>query len=131
MSKLHFLPKQLGLEYKTIQAMVNIYCRAHHQHAKNTIPCSECTQFLIYANEKLDRCPYGQNKPNCNKCPIHCYKKDRRQQAKKIMRYAGPRMLLWHPILLIKHLRAGKRPVPDAIPSQASNRHQRKQKVKL
>lgn len=128
MSKLRFLPGQLGIEYKTIKAMVNIYCRAHHHNSTRSVPCPECIEFLTYTNEKLDRCPYGQNKPTCNRCPIHCYKKNQRQQAKKIMRYAGPRMLFYHPILAIKHLLAEKRPVPANIPSKASNRHSRKAK---
>lgn len=117
------LPDLLGLEFKTIEAMVNIYCHAWH---KKEGLCEECNAFLIYANEKLDRCPYGQTKPTCNKCPIHCYKPEKREQAKKIMRYAGPRMLLKHPILAIKHLRAEKRLIPDMMPVKSSNRHQRK-----
>lgn len=125
MSALHVLPAQLGIEYKTIKAMVTIYCRVHHYNSANA-PCPECVEFLAYANEKLDRCPYGQNKPTCNSCPIHCYKKQPRQQAKKIMRYAGPRMLLRHPILAVKHLLATKRPIPTNIPDKASNRHYRK-----
>lgn len=127
MSKLHFLPAQLGTEFKTIKAMVTIYCRAHHHSSTKPLPCDECTEFLAYANEKLDRCPYGQNKPTCNRCPIHCYKKEPRQLAKKIMRYAGPRMLFHHPILGIKHLLAEKRPLPATVPSKASNRHRRKE----
>jgi len=121
MNKLHHLPGQLGIEYKTISAMVTIYCKAHH-HA-DSIPCAECQSFLVYANEKLDRCPYGQIKPTCNKCPIHCYKSNRREQAKKIMRYAGPRMLLWHPILALKHIIGEQRSIPSRIPHTASNRH--------
>lgn len=124
MSELHFLPGQLGIEYKTIKAMVKIHCRAHHKPT-TSVPCPECIEFLAYANEKLDRCPYGQNKPTCKKCPIHCYKKEQRQQAKAIMRYAGPRMLLKHPVLAIKHLIAEKRPVPTSIPNKTSNRHNR------
>jgi len=126
MSNLHFLPAQLGIEYKTIKAMVTIYCRAHHNSATKSAPCPECVEFLLYANDKLDRCPYGQSKPTCKKCPIHCYKKQQRQQAKDIMRYAGPRMLLGHPILAIKHLLAERRPVPVNIEHKASNRHYRK-----
>ncbi len=121
--KSHFLPDQLGCEFKTIKAMVNIYCRAHHNSTRKSVPCCECAEFIRYANEKLDRCPYGQNKPTCNRCPIHCYKQQQRQQAKEIMRYAGPRMLLKHPILAIKHLLAEKRAVPTSIPNKASNRH--------
>lgn len=130
MHKLHFLPDLLGLEFKTIQAMVKLYCKDFHQKKKNDIVCEECLEFIRYANEKLDRCPYGQNKPTCNKCPIHCYKIDQRQQARKIMRYAGPRMLLKHPILAVKHLLAEKRPVPENIANKESNRHFRKDKQK-
>lgn len=126
MGSFHFLPGQLGIEYKTIKAMVNIYCRAHHNSAAKSVPCHKCTEFLTYANEKLDRCPYGQSKPTCNKCPIHCYKKELRQQAKAIMRYAGPRMLFRHPILAVKHLLAENRPIPANVPNKASNRHKRK-----
>lgn len=124
------LPDLLGLEFKTIQAMVNIYCKQHHRRGGEQQICGECHDFLIYANEKLDRCPYGQAKPTCNKCPIHCYKTQQREQAKRIMRYAGPRMLLKHPILAIRHLCAEKRPVPTKVPEQASNRHIRKHKKK-
>lgn len=117
------LPDLLGLEFRTITAMVHIYCKAKHGQA--TL-CEPCQAFLHYANEKLDRCPYGQNKPTCNRCPIHCYKQQHREQARNIMRFAGPRMLLRHPILAIRHLRAEKRPVPQRVPHQGSNRHQRK-----
>lgn len=117
------LPDLLGLEFNTINAMVNLYCNALH---KTKGQCEPCATFLIYANEKLDRCPYGQAKPTCNRCPIHCYKPKQRALAKKIMRYAGPRMLIYHPILAIQHLRAEQRPVAIEIPDKASNRHQRK-----
>lgn len=126
MCKLHFLPNKLGVEFKTIQAMVSIYCQSHHQVSDKTQLCMQCTEFIAYANEKLDRCPYGQNKPTCNKCPIHCYKSEQRQQAKTIMRYAGPRMLTKHPILAIKHLIAERRAIPASIGHKASNRHLRK-----
>lgn len=111
-------------EYKTIEAMVEIYCKAHSQH-KRLSDCEECQDFLEYAHEKLDRCPYGQDKPTCNKCPVHCYKPARREQAKKIMIYAGPRMLLPHPIMAFRHLLAERGPVPGRPPAGASNRHQR------
>lgn len=120
------LPDLLGLEFKTIKAMVAIYCKTFHNRAAE---CSECRDFLIYVNERLDRCPYGQNKPTCNKCPIHCYKPQQREQAKVIMRYAGPRMLIHHPILAIKHLRSEKRPIPSVVPEKMSNRHKRKSKL--
>ena len=118
---------KLNLEFKTVHAMVVIYCKKHHLQNKGL--CPTCKTFLDYAHEKLDRCPYGEAKPTCNKCPIHCYKKTEREQARTIMRYAGPRMLLKHPILALKHMKAVKAPVPETIPIKMSNRHIRKQQT--
>ena len=45
-----------------------------------------------------------ENKPTCKKCPIHCYKPDMKEKMREAMRYAGPRMMWYHPIAAIKHL---------------------------
>ena len=82
--------------------MVDIYCSAHHAQS-NGVLCDDCQEFLDYAERRLDKCPYGDAKPTCTNCPIHCYKPERRAQVKKIMRYAGPRMLFKHPWLAITH----------------------------
>ncbi|BDM66013.1 hypothetical protein NFHSH190041_34650 [Shewanella sp. NFH-SH190041] len=121
------IPLSGGLEqeYQTIAAMVNLYCRKHH--GKNS-PCDECQQFLHYVRMRLDRCPYGTAKPTCNRCPVHCYKPAEKAQAKTIMRFAGPRMLLHHPLLAIKHLWHERRPAPGLPPKAQSNRHLRQAK---
>lgn len=120
------LSSNLGREFATISAMVAIYCRDHHGCKS---PCDECQAFLEYAKTRLDRCPYGQDKPTCNKCPVHCYKPEPREQARTIMRYAGPRMLLPHPILAIRHLLLERKAAPGKPPKNLSNRHQRLQKA--
>lgn len=66
--------------------------------------CPECNDLLDYANERLDKCPFGQKKGACLKCRIHCYKPDMRKHVTEVMRYAGPRMLRKHPLLAIDHL---------------------------
>ena len=86
--------------------MVGIYCAAHHQHGSL---CTACSAFLDYAEVRLDKCPYGEEKPTCANCPVHCYKTQYREQARQIMRYAGPRMLLRHPFLTIAHYLDGRR----------------------
>ena len=48
--------------------------------------------------------PHGDNKPFCSNCPIHCYKPEMRQQMRAVMQYAGPRMLLSNPILVLRHM---------------------------
>ncbi|MDW2205093.1 nitrous oxide-stimulated promoter family protein, partial [Vibrio sp. 1636] len=42
-----------------------------------------------------------------------------------VMRYSGPRMLLKHPILAVRHLLHEKREVPEKPAANASNRHKR------
>ncbi|MDF2154532.1 nitrous oxide-stimulated promoter family protein [Vibrio sp. CAU 1672] len=113
---------KLATEFKTVKAMVEIYCRDHHD--TKTL-CADCRELLDYAELRLDRCPYGEAKPTCNQCPIHCYKPQPKEQMRLVMRYAGPRMLLKHPILAIWHLVHEKRKVPEKPQANASNRHQR------
>jgi len=124
MKRSEILLNSLNTEFKTVCAMVHIYCHDHHQ--KEGL-CSECSELLSYAETKLDRCPYGEQKPTCNRCPIHCYKPEPKEQMRLVMRYSGPRMLLRHPILAIRHLLHERKPVPDNVPTNNSNRHIRKQ----
>ena len=94
--------KRLERERLTMAKMVGIYCTAHHDRDEEHL-CPACSEFLDYAELRLEKCPYGEEKPTCANCPIHCYKPARKAQAKAIMRYAGPRMLLRHPLLAIAH----------------------------
>jgi hypothetical protein len=99
------LPGRLRREFITMAHMVGIWCRDHHGgDIRHHGLCTECSDFLEYAHRRLEKCPYGENKPTCAKCPIHCYKRARRELARDIMRYAGPRMTLRHPWLALMHL---------------------------
>lgn len=98
-------------ERRTITAMIRIYCR--DQHVQSVGLCAACEELRDYAMQRLDRCVYGNEKPTCANCPIHCYKKDRREQIRVVMRYAGPKMLLKHPLLAVWHLLDGKRKTPE------------------
>ena len=100
--------KRVEREFLTISTMVGMYCCDHHERSNSAL-CDACQNFLDYAERRLQKCPYGDDKPTCANCPIHCYKADRKAQARLIMRYAGPRMLLRHPILAITHQLDGLR----------------------
>ncbi|WP_423840534.1 nitrous oxide-stimulated promoter family protein [Vibrio mytili] len=115
---------KLATEFKTVKAMVEVYCRAHHGSQSEI--CSECRTLVRYAQMRLDRCPYGEEKPTCNKCPIHCYKPEQKEQMRFVMRYSGPRMLLKHPILAVRHLIHERGEIPEKPTENASNRHKRK-----
>ena len=88
--------------------MVEIYCHGKKHERKRLLNhvevCEECSALLNYAYQRLDHCKFGGNKPTCKKCPIHCYKPDMKEHMREAMRYAGPRMMWYHPIAAIKHL---------------------------
>jgi hypothetical protein len=100
-------------ELKTIAAMVQMYCRGHkHGAAPGAQLCAECGALLDYATRRLERCVFGDAKPTCANCVVHCYSADMREQVRVVMRWAGPRMLLRHPVLGIRHQLDGRRPAP-------------------
>ncbi len=92
---------RLSREWKTIAAMVHCYCEDHHHSGSDL--CPECQGLLDYATVRLERCRFGEEKPTCAKCPVHCYQRNRREQVKVVMRYAGPRMIWKHPLLSLRH----------------------------
>lgn len=87
-------------EKKIIAEMIRLYCRK--KHGSKTL-CPECSSLLDYAAARLIHCPFKNEKTFCSHCSIHCYKPQRRQQIKTVMRFSGPRMLFYHPILLLRH----------------------------
>lgn len=97
-------------EKKTLQLMIALYCHKKHQTRASGLPadakalCAACRDLEAYALARLTYCRYGEQKSTCEKCPTHCYRKDYKAQIKQVMRFAGPRMLLYHPLLAIGHL---------------------------
>ncbi|WP_299998529.1 nitrous oxide-stimulated promoter family protein [uncultured Cedecea sp.] len=101
--------KRILREKLTIYKMIALYERNN----PDAVSCPEHYQALYeYAVKRLDKCVFGEEKPACKQCPVHCYQPAKREEMKKIMRWAGPRMLWHHPILAIRHLIDDKRPVP-------------------
>lgn len=88
-------------EKQTVDAMIQIYCRKKHE--KTSDLCSECSHLSEYAKHRLIHCPFDKDKPTCAKCEVHCYKPDMREKIKLVMKFAGPRILMHHPIMTIRH----------------------------
>ncbi len=107
------LTGRLKREFRTIEVMISLYCKDHH--ARGRVLCVECEELRVYAEKRLGKCPFGQDKPTCVNCPVHCYQAAMREKARIVMRYAGPRMLLRHPYLAIMHLLDGRRPAPQLV----------------
>ena len=90
-------------EKNTIKLMIDIYCRKNHGTKKGEL-CQECAELLAYAKKRLDFCKFGEEKKFCSKCSIHCYKKDMKIKIKEVMKFSGPRLLLYNPVEVIKHV---------------------------
>lgn len=102
--------KRINREIRTIERMIKIYERAHP--APVTSP-DDYNKLYTYAIKRLEKCRYGEQKPACKQCPVHCYQPKMREQMKVIMRWSGPKMLFHHPILAIRHLLDDRKPVPE------------------
>lgn len=106
-------------EQRTIDAMLRMYCRGHaHERAEGAPLCTECAALREYAARRLERCLFGDAKPACANCVVHCYRADMRERVREMMRWSGPRMLLRHPVLAILHLIDEHRPAPR-LPERA------------
>lgn len=88
-------------EKRVVKKMITLYCNSNH-NTKNEL-CENCNELNQYAFMRLERCPFGEEKPTCGSCSIHCYKPDMKAQIKKVMRFAGPRMLFVSPIDTMRH----------------------------
>ena len=93
--------QRIEQEMKVVELMIRLYCR--RKEGNGTL-CPACKELLDYAHARLDHCPFGNRKKTCRKCIIHCYKPAMRERMRAVMRYAGPRMLLHHPLAALRHL---------------------------
>lgn len=89
-------------EKKLVSQMIRIYCRKKHK-TKNGL-CPECRELDEYAKLRSDKCPFMETKTFCSNCKVHCYKPEMRQKIRSVMRFSGPRMMLNHPILVVRHM---------------------------
>ena len=96
-------------ELKTLETMMRMYCGRHHLGGPL---CPECAAVFDYSRRRLERCVFGDAKPTCANCVVHCYRENLRERIREVMRWAGPRMMLRHPVLGILHAVDGWRPAP-------------------
>lgn len=94
-------PKIIAREKRMVDAMVLIYCKAHHGYSD--APCVKCAELGVYAKSRLEHCRYQENKPVCGRCGLTCYNFQNKGYAEKVFTYAGPRMMFEHPLLGLQH----------------------------
>ena len=93
--------RRIDREKEVVSYMIDLYCKYKLGMAT---PSDEYQQLKTYAHKRLDGCKFGDEKPACKRCPIHCYMPDMREKIRAVMRWAGPHMIIYDPIAAIRHL---------------------------
>ena len=75
-------------EQRVVEEMIRLYCR----------------ELSDYAKQRSGNCSFMEQKTFCANCKVHCYKPEKREQIRQVMRFSGPRMLFYHPQLAVWHL---------------------------
>ena len=88
-------------EKEVVSLMISLYCRK--KHGGKTL-CPECAALDAYARSRSDHCPFMETKTFCSNCRVHCYQKDMREKIREVMRFSGPRMIFYHPVMAIRHV---------------------------
>lgn len=94
-------------EKRTVALMIRIYCRKKHGTKKAL--CPECQVLHDYAIWRSDKCPFMETKTFCSNCRVHCYKPEMREKIREVMRFSGPRMMLYHPVMAVRHVIESKK----------------------
>ena len=96
-------------EKKVVGEMIALYCRKNHKNGQGQTLCPECEELKAYATLRSDKCPFMETKTFCSNCKVHCYQPAMREKIRQVMRFSGPRMLLYHPIMATQHVIESKR----------------------
>ena len=92
------LYKKRENEKRVMFYMINLYCKHHHKDYQKiscktfgSKPlCKECEEIYNYSIERT--------------CPKQCYKTNIKNKVKQIMSFSGKIMLIYHPIIALKHV---------------------------
>lgn len=94
-------------EKRTVTLMIQLYCKKKHGTRKKL--CPKCEALSQYARQRSDKCPFMETKTFCSNCRVHCYKPEMRESIREVMRFSGPRMLMYHPIMAVRHITESKK----------------------
>ncbi len=105
------IERRRAREIETVSQMIALYCAGNHADKEKTDKarcgervCPACAELDAYAAKRTERCRKMHVKTSCEQCENHCYAPEMRLRIRAVMRYAGPRMLVKHPIAAVRHL---------------------------
>lgn len=115
--------KPVEREIRNFAYMVAVFCRSRHS---SEVPCESCAALLAAVSIKLRMCPFGEGKSACGRCRRNCFGGDLHSRTQQVMRVAGPRMLLRHPLQTLEHLAQMIRNLHAPARDRLSNRSQQR-----
>lgn len=101
------IQSKLEREKALVSQMISLYCRKKHHTGKEL--CKECAQLEAYARDRSNKCPFMETKTFCSNCKVHCYKPQMQEEIREVMRFSGPRMIFYHPVIAVRHVIETKR----------------------
>ncbi|MFW9845178.1 MAG: nitrous oxide-stimulated promoter family protein [Candidatus Thorarchaeota archaeon] len=93
---------RISREKRTVEKMIQYYCERKHRSDSGSL-CEECASLKEYSIERLNHCQFGEEKPTCRKCTVHCYRPMMREEIRRVMRFSGPRLAIRMPLEWIRH----------------------------
>ncbi|UQF82044.1 MAG: nitrous oxide-stimulated promoter family protein [Mogibacterium diversum] len=94
-------------EIMLVSQMIKLYCHKNHTNQNGKELCDECQELIEYACERSEKCRFMKNKTFCSNCRIQCYSPEMKKRIQKVMRYSGPRIIIYHPLLCLRHVITG------------------------
>jgi len=101
------ISKKREREKEVVSLMIRLYCKKNHKTKEGL--CEACVNLDSYAKLRSDKCPFMETKTFCSNCKVHCYKPEMREKIREVMRFYGPRMILYHPVLAVRHVIESKK----------------------
>ncbi len=88
-------------EKKTVELMIRLYCRKKEKIQFFVPTVKSCSAMPTHVSTivRLER-----RRVHAKECTVHCYKPVMRERMRQVMRFSGPRMLLYAPWQAIRHL---------------------------
>lgn len=100
------IEKKRKKEQYVVDEMIRLYCRKNHKeyNPKTDQMCPVCRELSDYAKLRSGKCPFMEEKTFCSNCKVHCYRPEMREKIRQVMRFSGPRMMFYHPLLAVWHV---------------------------
>ncbi|WP_422484557.1 nitrous oxide-stimulated promoter family protein [Gudongella sp. DL1XJH-153] len=91
--------EKIQREKEIVSLMIDLYYKGN----SNSFTKTQYLELTDYCLSKVDNCPFIEKKTFCSSCSVHCYDEKHRGMIKAVMKYSAPRMILYHPLLMLRH----------------------------